>query len=140
MNYLNYKLFGLSVLLIGLLTFSSCGDDEEDLLPVSERILGTWTIKESVIFGATIPGDGSTLTFNECTSICTGADYLAEDDSMGSFTYSFNSDNTVLIIDDSDASVGGSYSGEWTIEGFTNNAITLKGNTLFGEFIMRFTK
>lgn len=137
--------FKTSLIVIFLLSLSplflSCSDDDsETLLPESERIVGTWTIKESTVLGFTIPGDGSTLTFIECGTTCTGVDFLASDSSTGTFTYVFTNDNTILSIDDNDALSGGSYSGDWTIDKFTNSTLTLSGSSILGEVAFTFTK
>ncbi len=132
----------LSILSLCIILFTSCSDDdtEDVLLTESDRIVGTWTLSQSVVLGITVPGDGSTLTFNECTATCAGIDFQASDDSSGTFTYELTSDNTILSIIDNDSSAGGAYSGDWAISSFTNNSITLSASTFIGDVSFTFTK
>ena len=133
----------LAGLLFGTMFFTSCNDDDEEetLLAAEERIVGTWVINESQILGNTIPGDGSTITFNACTDTgCTGSDYLAADASTSDITYTLNADATLLTIDDSDPSKGGSYTGEYTIVTFTNSSMTITIDTFLGPVTFKMTK
>lgn len=138
------KIFKNPLLILSLcvILLSSCSDDdtEDILLTESDRIVGTWTLSKSVVLGITVPGDGSTLTFNECTATCAGIDFQASDDTSGTFTYELTSNNTILSIIDNDSSAGGAYSGDWTISSFTNNSITLSASTFIGNVSFTFTK
>lgn len=130
-------------LLFGTMFLSSCSDDdkEETLLAAEERIVGTWVINESELLGSTLPGDGSSITFTACTDTgCTGSDFLAADESTSSITYTLNSEATLLTIDDSDPSKGGSYTGEYTIETFTNSSMTISIETFIGLVRFKMTK
>lgn len=142
MKIKNANLFLLLIILFaGTILTTSCGKDDDDvLLPVEQRIVGTWTIQNSIIFDQQIPGDGSTLTFKECKTTCSGTDYLGSDESTGTFTYAFIENDTVLSIDDDDSEAGGSYTGDWNIEQFTNSTLTLSGDTFFGKVSFTFSK
>ena len=84
----------LAGLLFGTMFLSSCSDDdkEETLLAAEERIVGTWVINESELLGNTLPGDGSSITFNACTDTgCSGSDFLVSDESTSALTYVLHS-------------------------------------------------
>lgn len=121
---------------------TSCSDDDEEVqLAPSEQIVGTWVINESFILGSTIPGDGSTITFNACGETeCTGSDFLASDESTSTLTYELNEEATLLTITDNDGSKGGSYSGEWTVESITNSSLTISAETFLGIVRFKMTK
>ncbi|MTI39491.1 hypothetical protein [Fulvivirga lutimaris] len=132
------------LLIVGLFlvaSLSSCKDDDDEvLLEINERIVGKWTVAETVVLGFTVPGDGSYVTFNACSGgTCTGTDYLAEDESTGTFTYEFKSSDTILSIDDTDPE-GGGYDGEWTIVSFSNSELNLTASTILGEVRIKFKK
>ncbi len=133
MKRFNYFLILLGLTMIG---FTSCSesDSEELIVDVNERIVGKWMVDSQTLFEVNVPGDGSWLTFDGCaTGDCTGTDYMASDESTGTFSYIFGTDNSTLIIEDNDSQQGGSYSGEWTIEQFTNNKLVISIDTgLFG--------
>jgi len=125
MKRLNYFL-----MLLGLFafTFSGCSSSEEEQLIAdeNERIMGKWTVDSQTLFDVKVPGDGSWLSFDGCaTGDCTGVDYMASDETSGTFSYSFNADKTKLILVDNDSEAGGNYSGEWTIDKFSNNTLTI---------------
>jgi len=131
----------LLILSLCLALFVSCSDDEsETLLVESERIIGTWTIKESVVLGITIPGDDSSLTFSACSTTCNGVDYEATNETSGTFTYEFKNEFKTLSIDDDDSDLGGSYTGDWSVSKFTNNSLTLSTQSILGEVSFTFTK
>ena len=94
------------ICLIAALFFTSC-EKEPELTP-AEKLVGVWTITSSEIWRFTVTDGFSTLTFNECASSCSGADYSGEDETSGTFTYVLNDDASVLKIDDAELD-GGSY-------------------------------
>ena len=116
-NFIKFKCILLATILV-----ASCSSDDDTPTVPEDAIQGTWMITSSVLLGATVPGDGSSLTFNACDTTCSGADYLASDQTTGSFTYSFNDDFTQLTIVDASED-GGSYDGTWEI-------LELKSSTL----------
>ena len=133
MKQFRYFLLALSVVVLGL---SGCSSSEEEELIVdeNERIIGKWMVDSQTLFEVNVPGDGSWLTFNGCESgDCTGTDFMASDETSGTFSYAFGQDKTTLIFEDNDSDAGGNYSGEWTIEQFTNSTLVISIDTgLFG--------
>ena len=125
--------------LCGLLFVSSCSKDEAENGIPEEMIVGTWAVTSGEILGETIPGDGSTLTFNSCDTECTGSDYLASDETTGSIRYSFNEDFTTITIVDNSAD-GGNYDGTWDILELSNSDLHLKTETFLGTFEMELKK
>jgi hypothetical protein len=140
MKRFNYFL----LLLFVSIGFFGCSRTEEEELTadVNERIVGQWTVDSQTLFEVTVPGDGSYLTFDGCDGDnCTGVDYMASDQTSGTFSYSFAEDNSTITIVDNDPEAGGNYSGEWTIEEFTNNKLVIWIDTaLFGITEITFTK
>lgn len=127
-------LFG-AVIALGL---TSC-EKEEETQETVKTLEGTWTIESSLIFGMTIPGDGSTLKFNGCDTECTGEDYMASDETTGSFTYELSEDETTLTIVDEDEA-GGSYGGTWTVVKYTDSELDLSTETFFGPMTIEMKK
>lgn len=125
--------------LCGLLFLASCSKDEAENGIPEEMIVGTWVVTSAEIFGETVPGDGSTLTFNSCDTTCTGSDYLASDQTTGSITYSFDEDfSTITIVDNSED--GGNYNGTWDILELSNSNLRLITETFLGTFEMELNK
>lgn len=127
------KYLKLSLLLAVLISFSSCGDDDEaSLMEPAERIVGTWNVNSIVIFGITTPDGGSTIEFKKCgTSECNGTSYDSSEEVSGDFTYILNTDGTSLTID-----VNGGISeleGEWKVTDFTHNSLKLTQSSVLGE-------
>ena len=106
-----------------------------------EKIDGTWKITSSEIFGTSIPGDGSTISFVECdTPPCPGSDYLASDGTTSNITYEFLNDDDILAIVDTTGN-GGSYNAEWDVGTFTKSRLTLSADAgFFGPFKMTLEK
>ncbi len=127
-------LFG-AVIALGL---TSCEKEEETQEPV-KTLEGTWTIESSLIFGMTIPGDGSYLKFNGCDTECTGEDYMESDKTTGAFTYELSDDEKTLIINDEDEA-GGSYDGTWTVVKYTDSELDLSIETFFGPMTLEMKK
>ena len=124
-------------IILGLLTASlfltSCKKEEE------KTIKGKWTIDEVTFFGISAPGDGSYLIFDGCDTECTGQDYKNEDETIGSFTYQLNDDESTLTIQD-DQEDGGDWTGEWEIIEFTDNKLVIVLNTFFGPATYELSK
>ncbi len=126
------KLLGIMAI-TSLVVMWGCSE-EEDPLPANiyERISGTWMIDEMNLFGADIPGDGSTLSFNNCDQPpCTGNDYSASDETTGEFTYQFIEDDTKIQIIDQDPE-GGNYHATWSVQDFEARSLRMTGE--FGIF------
>ena len=62
--------------------FTACNKDDNEPTP-AQNIVGKWTIYNSVLLAQNIPGDGSYLTFNACSGICSGTDFRASDTTYG---------------------------------------------------------
>jgi hypothetical protein len=124
--------------------FTACSDEEVDpSVTEYERIEGTWIIESQSLLGADVPGDGSSLTFNFCgvDTACDGIDYLASDETSGTFSFSFNADKSKIIFEDNDAEAGGYYDGEWTIDEFTSTSLTISVDTgIFGVTTLELRK
>ena len=139
------KRFNYFLLIFGLaaLAFTGCNSSEEELIPdENERIVGKWVVDSQTILEITAEGDGSWLSFDGCEGgNCTGTDYMASDQTTGTFSYSFNADKTKLTFVDNDPEAGGNYSGEWTIDEFTNDKLVIWIDTgIFGITTVTFTK
>ncbi|MEJ2003378.1 MAG: hypothetical protein P8X57_00085 [Cyclobacteriaceae bacterium] len=131
MKRINYFFMVLS---LAALAFTGCSDSEELIVDENERIIGKWTVDSQTLLEVNVPGDGSWLSFDGCeTGDCSGIDYMASDETSGTFSYSFGADKTTLVLVDNDPEAGGNYSGEWTIDEFTNNMLVISLDTgLFG--------
>ncbi len=131
------------LLSFAFVTITSCTDEtEEPTLTNYEKIEGTWLIESQSLFGSDFPGDGSSLQFNFCgiDTPCDGVDYMASDQTTGSFSFEISEDGSTIIIQD-DAEDGGNYNGEWTIDEFTSSSLVISIDTgLFGITTIRFTK
>jgi len=116
------------ILISGMLT--SC-ELEEEKTP-AEMLVGKWIISYSELLTQEIPGDGSFLQFNECSSICSGIDYKESGKTTGSFTYVLNEDASVLEISDLSGD-GGNYNFSWDILELTDTNLRIIADTgLFG--------
>lgn len=61
--------------------FGGCTEEDALIADPAERLLGTWTVESASALGFTVPGDGSTISFDACGDVeCTGSDYVASDD------------------------------------------------------------
>lgn len=131
-------LFAFVILVSG--TLAACESSEDEVLVApEERIQGRWIIDNSQILGQTVPGDGSYLEFDACGTDCGGIDYMAADDSQGTFTYVLNAEGTTVTIQD-DTPDGGAYNGQWDILEFTNSSMVITGNTILGTLRMELSK
>jgi hypothetical protein len=135
------QFFGLTVM-ASLVVMWGCSD-EEDPVPANmyEKISGTWVIDEMNLFGADIPGDGSSLTFNQCDAPpCTGNDYNASEETTGDFTYQFIENDTKIEIIDEDPD-GGNYHATWSIQDFESKSLRMTGEFgLFGSMRLDMSK
>jgi hypothetical protein len=124
--------------MIGLL---SCEKSEEDVFATPyAKINGTWKVEGTRAFGRTFPGDGSSLTFNDCTSApCSGTDYLASDKSSGNFTYTIASDQKSITIADPSGE-GGSFNGRWDVLVFEKSSLRLSSESVLGTMVIELKK
>ena len=117
--------------------------NSEDEAPanVYEKIKGTWTIHKINMWGADIPGDGSTLSFEFCDEPpCTGQDYDASEGTTGTFTYEFTEENTKIVIVDDDPK-GGNYNTTWDVLDFESSKLRMTGDfSIFGSMLMEMGK
>ena len=91
-------ILGVGLLTASALFFNSCKKDKEE---EEKTIQGKWNVDKSVVLGQTILGTGSYLKFGTCNdTACIGEDYSSTDDTKGAFTYTLNSEQTQLVIDD----------------------------------------
>jgi hypothetical protein len=122
-----------------LIAFTSCTKEDKD---PSELIVGKWNITSSELLGTTVPGNGSYLEFNACSSAdtCTGVDYDASDTTLGSFTYTLNSDGSILDITDT-MSEGGNYNFTFDVLELTETDMRITAETgIFGNLLMVLSK
>lgn len=119
-----------------LVVLAAC--KKEELTP-AELIQGKWIITSSEFLATTIPGDGSYLTFNACSSSCTGTDYKASDGTSGTFEYVLNSEGTQIVMVDG-SSNGGSYNYTWDILELTDSRFRMTTSTVFGNFKVEMSK
>ncbi len=110
-------------------------------LPLEERIVGLWEVEETESLGMILPGDGSTISFEPCVdSIGKCSGFLAEDRSTNALTYQLSTKGSLLVIKGSEGSNGDLFSGEWNIESFTKNKLTMKTDDLLGEVTLKLGK
>lgn len=127
-------------IILGLLSssFLLTGCEKEKI--EEKTIQGKWTIDKVTFWGITSDGDGSYLKFNSCDNdVCIGEDYKSSDQTTGTFDYELSSDETRLIIND-ESPDGGSWSGDWTIEKFTENELTISLSTFLGTATYEMSK
>ena len=100
---------------------------------------GRWIIDSSEILAQVIPGDGSYLEFNSCSSTCNGSDFKASDMSTGDFSYVLSSDASTITITDT-LSAGGNYNATWDILELTEDDFRIVGNTILGSLKIEMSK
>ena len=111
---------------------------KEELTP-KEMLEGKWTITSQELLAVVTPGDGSYLTFNSCSSTCSGTDYKASDASTGTFAYTINDDGTEIVIDDT-TSAGGNYNFTWDILELTEDKFRMTTSTFLGNLKIEMSK
>ena len=123
-----------------LIVVSAIGCKKDEPLPTAEELItGKWIISSSEILATVVPGDGSYLTFEACSSDCSGIDYKESDTSTGTFTYTINEEATLLNITDG-SSDGGSWSGEWDVLELTDSDFRITTTTFLGSMKVEMTK
>lgn len=127
-----------AIFLLLIITTIGCKKDEP--LPTAEELItGKWIIDSSEILATVVPGDGSYLTFEACSSDCSGVDYKQSDTSIGAFTYTINEGATILTISDV-SSDGGSWSGEWDVLELTDSDLRITTTTVLGSMKVEMIK
>ena len=106
-----------------------------------EKIEGTWLVASVTLLGATVEGDGSSITFNACeTPPCPGSDYKKSDNTTGMITYEFLDEASILAIVDT-SNLGGNNHAEWDVSAFTATRLTLSADAgIFGTVSMKLEK
>ncbi len=126
-----------SLAVFALLLVAACKKKNQ---PTPQEMLeGKWIIQSQEWLTYTVPGDGSYLQFNACSSSCSGVDYKASDTTSGTFTYVLNEEATLLTITDN-SSDGGSWGAAWDILELTENDLRITGSTPFGNVKVEMTK
>lgn len=133
MKLVNRTLIAVSTVLV--LT----GCKKEDPLTPQQMFEGKWIIQSQEMLGSVVPGDGSYLIFNACSSSCDGVEYKAGDQTTGTIAYSLNSEATVLSITDNSAD-GGSWDADWDILELTETDLRIITSTAFGNVKVEMTK
>jgi hypothetical protein len=138
---MNFRLLPFGIISSIILLSSSCKKNEEEMFTTPyAKIKGTWKIERTQAFGYTFPGDGSSLTFNDCSSApCSGNDYLASSKTSGNFSYTFASDQKSITIVDNSGD-GGAYNGKWDIVSFENNKLKITSQTILGQMTIELNK
>lgn len=123
----------IAVLALSFLAIS-CKKEEKT---AEQLIEGKWMVSNSNIGGSDIPGDGSYLQFNACSSSCTGADFRASDTTTGVFTYSIDEEGILLTINDN-SSDGGSWNATWDVLELEENNLKITASTFLGNLTVTF--
>ena len=131
------SLIAFSVLCLAI--FATVGCKKEEPPTPAEMIEGKWTITSQEILTQVIPGDGSYLQFNACSSSCSGVDYKASDTTTGSFNYVLNDEGTVVTITDQ-SSDGGSWDATWDVLELTETSFRITATTILGNLKVEMTK
>ncbi len=131
------NILALSILCIFIVAIAGCEKDEP--LSPAQMIEGKWTITSQELLTTVIPGDGSFLQFNACSSACSGVDYKASDTTSGSFTYVLNIEGTTLTIDDQ-SSDGGAWSATWDILELSETRFRMTATTIVGNLKVEMSK
>ena len=133
-----------NLMLLAVVSFmmNACDLATEEQVPanVYEKISGTWNTSMNML-GMDIPGDGSTLSFDNCDEPpCTGRDYEATDKTTGTFTYKFiEADSKILIVDEDEN--GGNYNATWSVLDFDKDYLRITGEfPIFGNMQMELSK
>jgi hypothetical protein len=128
-------------MIASMILLFSCEKSEEEVFATPyAKINGTWKVESTKAFGRTFPGDGSSLTFNDCSNApCSGTDYLASDKSSGNFTYTIASDQkSISIVDHSGE--GGAFNGKWDILVFEKSSLRISSESIFGTMVIELKK
>ena len=126
------RIFALA--LVALL-FVACKKDQEP----GELIVGTWTLESTEVLATVQSGDGSSLTFDGCSTTCTGTDYDGSNGTYGNFTYSLNEEGTILVISDT-SNNGGGNNATWDVLELTSNSLRMTTSTVLGNVKREYVK
>lgn len=125
--------------LLFLVLFTIACKKKEPEPTAKELVEGKWIIDSSEILATVVPGDGSYMRFDACSSSCSGVDFKASDTTYGSFTYVINDEATLITITDT-SSNGGSWNGEWDILELTESDFRITTSTIFGSMKVEMSK
>lgn len=125
--------------IIGFAALAIVGCKKEEPPTPQEMLQGKWIIQSQELLGSVVPGDGSYLQFNACSSSCDGVDFKASDTTTGVISYSLNAEATVLSITDASAD-GGSWDADWDILELTETDLRITASTVFGNVKVEMTK
>lgn len=121
--------------------FGGCTEEDALIADPAERLLGTWTVESASALGFTVPGDGSTISFDACGDVeCTGSDYVASDDISENFIYSLTETSLDISYPGSSSTSVDYFLGTWTLDNFTNDKITLSQSTILGSVVWNLKK
>ena len=120
------------------MTVLAAGCNKKDQLTPA-MLEGKWTITSQEILTTVIPGDGSYLTFDACSSTCSGVDYKAGDNTSGTFTYTLNEEATLLTIADTSAD-GGNWGATWDVLELSETDLRITATTPFGNVLVELSK
>ncbi len=128
------------IIIVSVIGFIGFGCAGKENTPPEELIQGKWLVDEAELLGATIPGDGSYLTFNACdgAGLCGGVDYMADGGTTGSFTYTLYAEDSLVIVDT--ISNGGAWTATWDILELTKTRLRMIANSIFGTVKYEFDK
>lgn len=128
-----------SFCLVGILILLIVSCKKKDIKTPQDKIEGKWTVTSQEIGANVVPGDGSYLQFNACSSTCSGVDHKVSDTTSGTFIYTINEEGTVLTITDNSTD-GGSWSGTWDVLELTDSKFRITTSTFLGNFKVEMTK
>jgi hypothetical protein len=136
MNPFNSHTAAIFILLLSLA--ASCEMQEDK--PPQEMLQGKWIITHTEWLTQTIPGNGSYLIFEGCSSVCTGTDYEANEGTSGSFIYYMDEQATYIEIEDENSD-GGNYNTTWDILDLTDKKLRIVGDFgIFGSMNIELSK
>jgi hypothetical protein len=134
------RLLSFGIIASIILLFSCEKNEEEIFATPYAKINGTWKIESTQAFGYTFPGDGSSLTFNDCSNApCSGIDYLYSDKSKGTFTYTIAADQKSITIVDKSGE-GGAYNGKWDVLVFEKGRLRITTESVLGTMVIELKK
>lgn len=128
------------VLMFSLILLSIVACTKKEPEPTSQELVeGKWTIVSSEVLANVVPGNGSYLHFDACSSSCSGVDFNGNDTTSGTFTYSINEEATLITITDTNSD-GGTWDGTWDILELSESDFRITTTTAFGSMKLEMSK